>query len=114
MGGATSSSFLPKSPSHPAAQPTSLVCYILGLGNKFSLKKLVAEMKTIILKNKQGFFLLQALKIPLEGFGAEFRFRAPPVPLPGTAPNVVEWFVFLFTGPPELYDSQTPCNWNPL
>lgn len=96
MGGAVNSSFLPKSPSHPAAQPTALGCYILGLGNKFSLKKLVAEMKTIILKDEQGFFLLQALKIPLEGFGAEFRFRAPPVPLPGTVPNVVEWFGICF------------------
>ena len=53
-GWGVSSSFLPKSSSHPAAQPTSLICYILGLGNTFSLKKLVAEMKTTILKDKTG------------------------------------------------------------
>lgn len=37
------------------------------------------------------------MKIPLGRFGAEFRLRAPPVPLPGTAPNVVDvvWYFFL-------------------
>lgn len=53
-------------------------------------------MKTTILKDKQGLFLLQAGQIPLGGFGAEFRPRAPLGPLAGTAPDGVNvvWYLF--------------------
>lgn len=56
------------------------------------------EMKIIRLKDQQGLFLLQAVKILLEGFGVltaklvESRRRAPPVSrhFLGIVPNAVD------------------------
>lgn len=83
------------------------------------------EMKTIRLKDQQGLFLLQAVKILLEGFGAltaksaDSRSRVPRVSrhFPGTVPNAVDtvWYFSLLRGPlsPNCIKLQAPQNLDP-